>query len=138
MTGDQGSAIESSSVLILLDQREQFLGSRHPIAVAQQAEQLVPITMSVEPDTNPSTRTDIGRRKESIGCVFDHQSLVDWLCLAPDRWTAGAVMIVGARIHGEDLVFHPKGGFAPRFDFVSLGKRQREFSHAGQGTARHD
>ena len=42
----------------------------------------------------------------------------------------GTVMIVGRRIHREDLVFDAKGGLAPRFHLGGVGERKADLAKA--------
>jgi hypothetical protein len=47
------------------------------------------------------------------------------------------MVVVGVRIHGEDLVLHPKGRLTPRFHFMSFRKSEAELTQARERAWRH-
>ena len=114
--------------LVVFQQRQKFLRRGHSVAIAQQVLELVPVAVAFEPDANPTAGTNVRRREEAIRSSVDHQALVHRLRLAPNRMTAASVMVVCVRVHGEDLVLHPKCGLAPGFHFMGFWKREAKLA----------
>ena len=107
---------------VVVQFRQQLLGRRHPITIAQDVAHFIPFDILVEPNSNPTTWPDVWRREKLVRRSRDHQVLIHRLRLAPNRWSACSMMISRGRIHRKEFVFDAKRRLAPRLDFVGFGE----------------
>lgn len=114
------------------ERREKTLWGDQSVRVPHELGDFVPVGFPIETDTNPAARANVWRNEESLGVRPDHDSLVPGRGLAPHRRSATPVVVVGVRVHGEQLVAHPKRRLSPRFDLVGLGKGQADLAEPSE------
>ena len=107
-----------------IEQRAKLLRRNESIRISQKLGDVVPVDDAVEPDADPPARADVGGDEEAVGRSSHHRGLFAWGRFDPGGVPASAVMVRGARVHGEDLVAHAERGLSPGLDLVGFGKSQ--------------
>src|SRR5262249_47236890 len=98
-------ADRSAAQLALFESGQGALRSHLSVALEQQTRDDVPVHVAVEPDPDPSRRTDVGRREEDLGVLLHELGLLLEVRLAPERDAAVTVVVVHE--HREGLLAAP-------------------------------
>src|SRR5678815_5819662 len=84
--------------------RKEALRSHKPVGILHELADFGPVGIPVQPDADPPTRPNVWRHEESVRVGLDHQRLIPGPGLAPDGWPSRPVVVLGVRVHGEQLV----------------------------------
>lgn len=118
--------------------RRRWALRRQRVRVCQTVAHDTPVAIAVEIHTNPTAASHVGRYEVASGVVAHEQVLRDVRRVAPDRVSAGTVVIGGVREAREHARAHPERGLAVRGLLRGLRESQRNPSEPRQRTSRHD